>query len=286
VERVTYHNAENGFCVLRVRARGHKDLVTVVGHAATIAAGEWVQLSGTWFNDRTHGLQFRAGFLKASPPTTLEGIERYLGSGMIRGIGPVYAKKLARAFGEAVFDLIEAEPTRLREVTGIGPKRASRIVAGWAEQKVIREIMLFLHAHAVGTSRAVRIYKTYGATAVQVITENPYRLARDIRGIGFRTADLVAQRLGIEPTAMIRVRAGISFALAEATGEGHCGLPLEELTSQTAALIEVPLPSSRRRWSWSSRPATWWPTPWRGSAVSSWQASTGPSRSLPSGCGP
>ncbi|MBI0539751.1 ATP-dependent RecD-like DNA helicase [Roseomonas sp. KE2513] len=217
-------------------------MVTVVGHAATIAAGEWVQLSGTWFNDRTHGLQFRAGFLKASPPTTLEGIERYLGSGMIRGIGPVYAKKLVRAFGERVFDLIEAEPTRLREVTGIGPKRASRIVAGWAEQKVIREIMLFLHAHGVGTSRAVRIYKTYGADAVQVISENPYRLARDIRGIGFRTADLVAQKLGIEPTAMIRVRAGISFALAEATGEGHCGLPLAELTTQTAALIEVPPP--------------------------------------------
>ncbi|MBB5696445.1 SF1B family DNA helicase RecD2 [Muricoccus pecuniae] len=240
VERVTYHNAESGFCVLRVKVRGHKDLVTVVGHAATIAAGEWVQLSGTWVNDRAHGLQFRAGFLKASPPTTLEGIERYLGSGMIRGIGPVYARKLVRAFGEAVFDLIEAEPGRLREVTGIGPKRASRIVAGWAEQKVIREIMLFLHAHGVGTSRAVRIYKTYGAGAVQVITENPYRLARDIRGIGFRTADLVARKLGIEPTAMIRVRAGISFALAEATGEGHCGLPVGELTAQTAALIEVP----------------------------------------------
>jgi exodeoxyribonuclease V alpha subunit len=240
VERVTYHNAENGFLVLRVKARGHKDLVTVVGHAASIAAGEWVQLSGVWVNDRAHGLQFRAAFLKASPPTTLEGIERYLGSGMIRGIGPVYAKKLVRTFGEAVFDLIEAEPRRLQEVTGIGPKRAARIVAGWAEQKVIREIMLFLHAHGVGTSRAVRIYKTYGTEAVQVITENPYRLARDIRGIGFRTADLVAQKLGIEPTAMIRVRAGISFALAEATGEGHCGLPVGELTAQAVALIEVP----------------------------------------------
>ena len=141
-----------------------------------------------------------------------------------------------------MFDLIEAEPARLREVTGIGPKRASRIVAGWAEQKVIREIMLFLHAHGVGTSRAVRIHKTYGADAVRVITENPYRLARDIRSIGFRTANLVAGSLGIEPTAMIRVRAGISFALAEATGEGHCGLPLAELTAQTAALIEVPPP--------------------------------------------
>jgi ATP-dependent exoDNAse (exonuclease V) alpha subunit len=117
------------------------------------------------------------------------GFEKYLGSGMIRGIGPIYAKKLVRAFGEAVFDVIEQEPRRLREVTGIGPKRADRIISGWADQRVIREIMLFLHSNGVGTSRAVRIYKTYGADAVQLISENPYRLARDIRGIGFRTAD-------------------------------------------------------------------------------------------------
>src|ERR1700712_3588767 len=240
VERVTYHNDETGFCVLRIKARGQRELVTVVGHAASISAGEWVQMSGSWVNDRVHGLQFKAAFLKASAPTTLEGIEKYLGSGMIRGIGPIYAKKLVHAFGEAVFELIEQEPARLHEVSGIGPKRARRIMAGWADQKVIREIMLFLHANGVGTSRAVRIYKTYGADAVQVITENPYRLARDIRGIGFRTADLVAQKLGIEPTATIRVRAGISFALAEATGEGHCGLPVEELTTLAGKLLEVP----------------------------------------------
>jgi len=149
VERATFHNAESGFCVLRVKVRGQRDLVTVVGHAATIAAGKWVQMSGTWINDHTHGLRFRASFLKASPPTTLEGIEKYLGSGMIRGIGPSYATKLVRAFGAAVF---EQAPARLREVTGIGPKRAARIVAGWAEQKAIREIMLFLHAHGVGTA--------------------------------------------------------------------------------------------------------------------------------------
>jgi len=240
VERVTFHNQDSGFCVLRVKARGQRDLVTVTGHAATIAAGEFVQISGRWVNDRTHGLQFKASFLKASPPTTLDGIERYLGSGMIRGIGPVYAKRLVRAFGDAVFDLIEQQPGRLREVTGIGPKRASKIIAGWAEQKVIREIMLFLHANGVGTSRAVRIYKTYGANAVQVISENPYRLARDIRGIGFRTADLIAQKLGIEPTAIIRVRAGVGYALSEAMDQGHCGLPVEELTALTVKLLEVP----------------------------------------------
>jgi exodeoxyribonuclease V alpha subunit len=147
VERVTFRNEENGFCVLRIKARGQRDLITVLGHAAMISAGEFIQASGIWINDRTHGVQFRASFLKATPTTTTEGIEKYLGSGMIRGIGPIYAKKLMRAFGDAVFDIIEQEPDRLREVTGIGPKRAERIVGGWAEQKVIREIMLFLHSN-------------------------------------------------------------------------------------------------------------------------------------------
>ena len=123
VERVTFHNEESGFCVLRVKARGQRDLITVLGHAAMISAGEFVQASGNWINDRTHGVQFRALFLKATAPTTIEGIEKYLGSGMLRGIGPVYAKKLVRAFGDAVFDVIEQEPPRLRQVTGIGPKR-------------------------------------------------------------------------------------------------------------------------------------------------------------------
>jgi exodeoxyribonuclease V alpha subunit len=159
---------------------------------------------------------------------------------MIRGIGPVYAKKLVRAFGETVFDVIEQEPSRLREVTGIGPKRAERIIAGWAEQKVIREIMLFLHSNGVATSRAVRIYKTYGADAIRLISENPYRLARDIRGIGFRTADQIAVKLGFEKTALVRVRAGISYALAEAMDDGHCGLPAEELVPLTQKLLEVP----------------------------------------------
>src|SRR5216683_430245 len=187
VERVTFHNDENGFCVLRVKARGQRDLITVLGHAAMIAAGEFVQASGSWVNDRTHGVQFRASFLKAAAPTTTE-----------------------------------------------------RIVGGWAEQKVIREIMLFLHSNGVGTSRAVRIYKTYGAEAVQLISENPYRLARDIGGIGFRTADQIAAKLGIEKTALIRVRAGIAYALTEAMDEGHCGLPAEELISLTQTLLEVP----------------------------------------------
>ena len=198
IERVTFHNAETGFCVLRVKARGHRDLATVVGHSATISAGEWITASGDWVNDRKHGQQFKARFLRTSAPSSVEGIERYLASGMIRGIGPVYARKMVRAFGEKVFDIIEAEPDRLREVDGIGPLRARRITAAWAEQKIVREIMVFLHSHGVGTARAVRIFKTYGADAIQVMTENPYRLARDIPGIGFKTADAIAIRLGPE----------------------------------------------------------------------------------------
>jgi len=142
VERVTFHNAENGFCVLRIKARGHRELITVIGHAAVIAAGEWVTASGEWVNDRTHGQQFKSRFMRTSAPTSIEGIEKYLGSGMIRGIGPVYARKMVKAFGEKVFDVIEGEPDRLREVTGIGPMRAQRIVGAWAEQKIVREIMV------------------------------------------------------------------------------------------------------------------------------------------------
>src|SRR5215210_330896 len=158
----------------------------------------------------------------------------------MRGIGPGMAKRIVALFGENTFEIIEAEPDRLKEVAGIGPWRAERIVKGWAEQKAVREIMIFLHANGVGTARAVRIYKTYGSDAIQVMTEDPYRLARDIRGIGFKTADAIAMKLGIEKTAMIRVRAGISYALTEAMDEGHCGLPTEELIALAEKLLEVP----------------------------------------------
>ena len=154
VERVTFHNSDSGFCVLRVKARSHRDLVTLVGHAAIISAGEWITASGEWFTDFTHGLQFKAQFMRTSAPTSIDGIEKYLGSGMIRGIGPVYAKEMVQAFGEKVFDVIEAEPHRLREVMGIGVLRAKRITGAWAEQKIVREIMVFLHSNGVGTARA------------------------------------------------------------------------------------------------------------------------------------
>jgi exodeoxyribonuclease V alpha subunit len=239
VERVTFHNADNGFCVLRVKARGHRDLVTVLGAAPSISAGEYIQASGTWENNREHGLQFRAAFLRATAPTSAEGMEKYLGSGLIKGIGPAFAQRLVSAFKETVFEVIEHAPQRLLEVEGIGPKRARRITSSWADQKVIREIMAFLQSHGVGTSRAVRIFKTYGADAIPLVSENPYRLARDISGIGFKSADLIAERLGIARTAMIRARAGIAYTLAEAMSNGHCGLAEDELLIQAEKLLEI-----------------------------------------------
>src|ERR1019366_9092647 len=192
VERVTFHNADSGFCVLRLQVTGERELVTLVGFVPSVTPGEYVSASGTWITDRETRRQFRAVFVKISPPTTVTGIERYLGSGMVKGIGPVYAARLVTAFGAAVFDTIERTPERLREVDGIGAVRARSISAGWADQKVIREIMVFLHGHGVSTSRAVRIFKTYGTDAVAVVTTNPYQLARDIRGIGFLSADTIA----------------------------------------------------------------------------------------------
>nr|MCH9793665.1 ATP-dependent RecD-like DNA helicase [Planctomycetota bacterium] len=180
VERVTFHSEATGFCVLRTKVKGNRDVVTVIGSAPMITAGEYIECRGIWINDKTHGLQFKADYLKAVQPTTLEGIEKYLGSGMVKGIGPHFAKKLVGAFGTDVFDIIEATPNRLLELEGIGKKRKERVLSAWAEQKAIRGIMVFLHGHGVGTARSVRIYKTYGDKAVQIVEENPYRLARDI----------------------------------------------------------------------------------------------------------
>ncbi len=240
VERVTFHSPDTGFCVLRVKVRGHRELVTVLGSAASVQPGEFIQCSGRWDNHRDHGMQFRTTFLKVLPPSSIDGIEKYLGSGMIRGIGPHFAKTLIKAFGEDVFDVIEYEPERLLKLNGLGPKRVERITSGWADQKAIREIMVFLQSHGVGSSRAVRIYKIYGADAIPLVSENPYRLARDIKGIGFLTADQIAEKIGIEKTAMIRARAGISYTLTEAVTEGHCGLPEDDLLPKAEQLLEIP----------------------------------------------
>jgi exodeoxyribonuclease V alpha subunit len=239
IERVTFHSPETGFCVLKVKVKGHKELVAVVGACAVITAGEWLEATGFWIQDRQHGQQFKALTIKALPPTTLEGIEKYLGSGMIKGIGPVYASKLVKAFGEEVFAIIEENPKRLLMVSGIGGVRAKQITTNWAAQKSIRDIMVFLHSHGISSSRAVRIYKTYGEQAVEIIRQNPYRLAQDIHGIGFVSADKIALSLGIEKTSIMRCRSGISYALGKATDEGHCGLPTPMLLKSCEELLEV-----------------------------------------------
>ena len=240
IERVTFHSEESGFCVLRVKVQGHRDLVTVVGSAASVAAGEFVEALGGWVNDRHHGLQFKAMTLRTVPPTTLEGIEKYLGSGMVKGIGPHFARKLVSAFGETVFDVIERTPERLLALDGIGPKRKARVVEAWAEQKAVRAIMVFLQSHGVGTSRAVRIHRTYGDEAILKVTENPYRLALDIHGIGFKTADTLAQRLGIPQDSLIRARAGVRHVLQIWSEQGHCAASRETLRSLAVDLLAIP----------------------------------------------
>ncbi len=241
VERVTFHNEQNGFCVLRVKVRGFRDLVTVVGHTPTVTPGEWVKAHGEWTMDTTHGRQFKAAFLKTFPPNTLQGIEKYLGSGMVKGIGPHFAHKLVAVHGAEIFSVIETKPEKLLEIDGIGKKRVNKIVTGWLDQRIIREIMVFLHGHGVSTSKAVRIYKCYGEEAVKVVTENPYRLAEDIRGIGFKSADTIAQNVGIPRDSILRARAGVAYTLSEASGnQGHCFLARPKLVEATNTLLEIP----------------------------------------------
>ncbi len=239
VERVTFHSEENGYCVLRVKVRGSRELVTVVGTAATVAPGEYVECHGWWVNDRHYGLQFKSKYLKVVPPSTLEGIEKYLGSGLIPGIGPHFARKLVQGFGEAVFDIVEQAPERLLELEGIGPKRKERMVRAWAEQKMVRAIMVFLQSHGVGTARAVRIYKSYGEQAIDRVRENPYRLALDIHGIGFKTADTLASRLGVPSDSLMRAQAGVRHVLQELSAEGDCAAERERLVMAASRLLEI-----------------------------------------------
>ena len=213
VERITFHSEDTGFCVLQVKVRGRRELATVVGSAAAVGPGEEIDCRGAWVNDSAYGVQFRAEALRVVPPTTLEGVEKYLGSGLIKGIGPHFARQLVEAFGAEVFDVIERTPERLRTLEGIGAKRQARVMEAWREQKAVRDIMVFLHSHGIGSARAARIYRVYGEDAIRRIRDNPYRLALDIGGIGFVTADVIARKLGIAPDSMIRVRAALHHVL-------------------------------------------------------------------------
>jgi exodeoxyribonuclease V alpha subunit len=239
IERVTFHNADNGFAVLRVQAAGRRGLVTVVGHLPSAVAGEYVEAEGGWTQDRDHGLQFRADRLRTTPPHTCAGIEKYLASGLVKGIGPHFARKIVEVFGERTLEVIDESPTFLKEVKGIGPRRIQRIRESWREQKAVRAIMVFLQTHGVGTARAVRIYKQYGDQAVEVVRANPYRLATDVWGIGFKHADQLAERLGIDRASPLRARAALRYVLQQLSNEGHCGFPEQGVLDRTAELTGI-----------------------------------------------
>ncbi|CAK0760878.1 ATP-dependent RecD-like DNA helicase [Gammaproteobacteria bacterium] len=239
VERITFFSEETGFCVLRVKVRGCVDLVTVVGTAASVSVGEYVDCDGSWVNDRTHGLQFSAKNSRFSVPNTLDGIRRYLGSGMLLGIGSHFAEKLVDIFKEKIFEVIEKTPERLEEIPGIGTKRRRKIEQSWTGQKATREIMVFLQSHGIGTGRAARIYKIYGVEAIDRVREDPYRLTLDIHGIGFKIADALAIRLGIPQDSLIRARAGVRYTLQESSNRGHCAAFRTALTKEANKLLGI-----------------------------------------------
>jgi exodeoxyribonuclease V alpha subunit len=227
IERVTFHNPENGFAVLRVQARGRRGLITVVGALASATPGEHIEAVGEWAYDPAHGEQFKAAHLRCVPPATVEGIEKYLGSGLVKGIGPHYARKIVQVFRERTLEVIDESPSFLKEVKGIGPKRIAQIRESWQQQKAVRGIMVFLQTHGIGTGRAVRIYKTYGDQAVELVRGNPYRLASDVWGFGFQSADELAGRLGFDRQSPQRARAALRYVLQELSHKGHVAYPEE-----------------------------------------------------------
>ncbi len=249
IERVTYYNPENGYTVLRlrpeVRGRQHlpglsfDGLVTVVGNLPELSPGEHLRIQGVWEVHPKHGKQFKAEICEQVLPSTVAGMESYLGSGMVKGIGPKLAERIVGHFRETTFEVIEKQPERLLEVSGIGQDRTRKIMAAWEEQKQVKEIMLFLHSHGVSTNLAVKIFKTYGDTALQIVQENPYQLERDIYGVGFKTADRIAQALGLAPDHPSRIEAGIVFALNEMVNNGHVYAPREMLIDRATKLLGV-----------------------------------------------
>lgn len=240
VERITYVNEETGYSVIRLMAQGRQELVTVVGNLASVNVGESLQLSGFWTTHPRYGRQFKVQDYKTVLPATVEGIRRYLGSGLIKGIGPVTARRIVDYFGLETLEVIEQQPERLLEVPGVGPKRGDMITRAWEEQQQIKEVMLFLQSYEVSAALAVKIYKTYGDDALTIVRENPYRLARDIYGIGFLTADRLAHNLGIACDAPQRVQAGISYVLSQLADEGHVYAPQGELIARSAEMLDLP----------------------------------------------
>jgi exodeoxyribonuclease V alpha subunit len=237
VERVVFHTEDTGYCILKVQPEGGREVVSLIGKAPRVVAGEQFEAQGKWEQNSEFGRQFKAETIRLSRPDSLVGIERYLGSGLIDGIGPKYAKRMIEKFGKEVFDIIENFSVRLQEVEGVGSKRRREIRESWMKQKTVHNIMLFLHEHGISTSRAQRIFKTYGEEALEVLRKNPYRLAADIQGVGFKTADEIAGQMGVARESPERLRAGLLYALENAAGVGHCCMPEEELLKQGSELL-------------------------------------------------
>ncbi|HNT25984.1 MAG TPA: ATP-dependent RecD-like DNA helicase [Anaerolineales bacterium] len=247
VEHITYYNPENGYSVVRLQPDqrrlpnlGRDGLATITGNLPELAPGEYLRLQGNWTNHPKHGMQFQVELCEQTLPATTAGIRRYLGSGLIRGIGPRLAERIVAHFGAKTLEAIEEHPELLREVPDIGPKRSLLIAQAWEEQKQVKEIMLFLHSHGISTNLAVKIYKHYGDQALQVVRSDPYRLARDIYGIGFKTADRIAQSLGLPADHPSRIEAGVVYVLNEMSNEGHVYAPQPELAGRAAELLKAP----------------------------------------------
>ncbi|MFJ9128819.1 ATP-dependent RecD-like DNA helicase [Streptomyces sp. NPDC102340] len=240
LERITYANEETGYTVGRVdTGRGAGDLLTVVGSLLGAQAGESLRMEGRWGSHPQYGKQFTVENYTTVLPATIQGIRRYLGSGLVKGIGPVFADRITQHFGLDTLDIIEQEPKRLIEVPGLGPKRTKKIADAWEEQKAIKEVMVFLQSVGVSTSIAVRIFKKFGDASISVVKNQPYRLASDVWGIGFLTADRIAQSVGIPHDSPERVKAGLQYALSQSTDQGHCFLPEQRLIADAVKLLQV-----------------------------------------------
>lgn len=239
IERVTYNDAESGYAVLRIDVKGYPDLVTAVGTIASPAVGEVLTMKGIWTDHPRFGSQFKIKEYKSFAPSSARGIEKYLASGLIKGIGPSIAEKIVSHFGAETFDILDEHPQRLLEIEGIGDKKAAAIHEAWLQQREMRGVMLFLQSHGIGTGYALRVFRHYGSASVRVLEENPYRLAIDIFGIGFMTADKIASGMGFSKESPLRIRAGVLHVMNELTREGHLFVPIEELTSSAAEILSV-----------------------------------------------
>lgn len=240
VERVTFHSEVSGYTVLRFNMPGERELVTVIGSFPEIHAGQTLCLTGYYREHPKYGRQFQCLHAQETKPATLTGLEKYLGSGLIKGIGPVTAKRIVKHFGLETLEIIEQSCSRLIEVPGIGERRVEMIERAWATQKAIKDVMLFLRDHDVSTVYAVKIYKQYGDQAIEIVSKNPYQLATDIYGIEFITADTIARKLGIAPDSDFRYQAGLLYVLGQAGEEGHCFLPLKKLVEHSMKRLALP----------------------------------------------